>query len=73
MASPPMTRCECAALAFKEVALIAEREGLGEFELLCARSGCAVTCTACKPDLRAFLQARAAGAARLGAARIMAS
>lgn len=67
-----MTRCECAGLSFEEVARISEREGLGEFALLCARSGCAVTCTACKPDLRAFLDARA-DSAPLGAPRIMAS
>jgi len=55
-----MTRCECAGLAFEELARLAAREGFDDFERLCARSGCAVTCTACKPDLRAYLAARAA-------------
>ena len=50
-----MTRCECAELSFEEIADLASREGIEAFGLLCTRTGCAATCTACKPDLEAFL------------------
>ena len=50
-----MTRCECAELTFEEIADLAQREGIDGFGLLCKRTGCAATCTACKPDLEAFL------------------
>ncbi len=53
-----MTRCECAGLSFKEIAGIADREGIDEFELLSRRTGCANTCTACTCDLKAFLARR---------------
>ena len=54
-----MSRCECAALPFEKIAELAERDGITEFELLCRKTGCASTCTACLPDLQAFLAARA--------------
>jgi bacterioferritin-associated ferredoxin len=63
-----MTRCECAGLAFEEIAKIALREGITAFEVLCRRTGCAATCTACRPDLLAFL-ARREGARPLSASR----
>ncbi|MCZ6788233.1 MAG: hypothetical protein O7E54_13820 [Planctomycetota bacterium] len=55
MAGRHMTRCECADLTFAEIADLASREGIEGFALLCRRTGCAATCTACKPDLEAFL------------------
>ena len=58
MQDRPTTRCECAGLTFGQIAAIAEREGLGDFPLLCKRTGCAETCTACAPELRAFLARR---------------
>jgi bacterioferritin-associated ferredoxin len=58
LATPPaMTRCECACLSFEEVARRIETEGLTLPE--CARrTGCGQTCTACLPDLHAFLRRR---------------
>ena len=53
-----MTRCECAELTFDEIADLAQREGIEGFGLLCKRTGCAATCTACKPDLESFLDGR---------------
>jgi bacterioferritin-associated ferredoxin len=53
----PMTRCECASMSFEEIArrMQTQRITLGE----CARrTGCGQTCTACLPDLQAFLSAR---------------
>ena len=49
-----MTRCECAALSFAEIAqrLREEHQSLEE---VTRRTGCGGTCTACLPDLRAFL------------------
>jgi bacterioferritin-associated ferredoxin len=58
-----MTRCECAGLAFEEIARVAEREGITAFEVLCRRTGCAATCTACRRDLEAFLRRAPEGAA----------
>ncbi len=55
-----MTRCECAGLTFEEIARIAERERITAFEVLCRRTGCASTCTACACDLAAFLARRGA-------------
>jgi bacterioferritin-associated ferredoxin len=50
---PAMTRCECAGLPFAE---IRERLFGGQsFEEITQRTGCGETCTACLPDLRAFL------------------
>jgi bacterioferritin-associated ferredoxin len=53
----PMTRCECTQLSFAEVErrLREEHPSLDEVSRL---TGCGHTCTACLPDLRAFLQAR---------------
>lgn len=62
-----MTRCECAGLSFEEIARIAERERIAAFEVLCRRTGCAATCTACRADLEAFLARR--GARRPAVAR----
>jgi bacterioferritin-associated ferredoxin len=49
-----MTRCECAELPFAEIErrLREERQSL---EDVARRTGCASTCTACLPDLRAYL------------------
>jgi bacterioferritin-associated ferredoxin len=49
-----MTRCECASMSFAEVArrLREERVSLDEVG---RRTGCGRTCTACLPDLQAFL------------------
>jgi bacterioferritin-associated ferredoxin len=51
---PPMTRCECAQMRFEEI-----REKLAQDQLcleeLGKRTGCGQTCTACVPDLKAFL------------------
>jgi len=55
-----LTRCECAGLPFEEIARIAERERIAAFEVLCRRTGCASTCTACRGDLEAFLARRRA-------------
>ncbi len=60
-----MTRCECAGLAFGEIARIADREGVEDLTMLTRRTGCAGTCTACLPDLAAFLAAREAAAPAL--------
>lgn len=51
--APPMTRCECADMAFEAI-LEKLREG-ASLEELQHRTGCAATCTACLPDLQAFL------------------
>jgi bacterioferritin-associated ferredoxin len=52
---PPMTRCECAEMRFEEI-----KERLAADRTLCLdelgkRTGCGQTCTACIPDLKAFL------------------
>jgi len=52
-----MTRCECAGLPFGEVERRLREEQLSLDEIG-HRTGCARTCTACLPDLRAFLLAR---------------
>jgi len=53
----PMTRCECASMSFEEIARKMETQGLTLGE--CARrTGCGQTCTACLPDLQAFVAAR---------------
>jgi bacterioferritin-associated ferredoxin len=49
-----MTRCECASLSFAEVARRLREERLS-LEEVARRTGCGGTCTACLPDLRAFL------------------
>jgi NAD(P)H-nitrite reductase large subunit len=52
-----MTRCECAGVAFQEIAarMDAERTTLEE---VCRRTQCGSTCTACLPDLARFIAAR---------------
>ena len=59
-----MDRCECAGWTFEEIARIAEREGIDGLDLLGRRTGCARTCTACRPDLEAFLARRRAAGPR---------
>jgi NAD(P)H-nitrite reductase large subunit len=54
---PSMQRCECAELAFAEMAEVSEREGIADFETLCDRTGGCRTCTACRDDLLAYLRA----------------
>jgi bacterioferritin-associated ferredoxin len=55
-AAPAMTRCECAGLSFAEVERRL-REGVS-FEDMSRRTGCGDTCTACLPDLKAYLAGR---------------
>ncbi|HEY7409222.1 MAG TPA: (2Fe-2S)-binding protein [Vicinamibacteria bacterium] len=51
-----MTRCECAEVSFQEIAgrMVAGGE---TFEEATRQTGCGQTCTACLPDLRAYLRA----------------
>jgi bacterioferritin-associated ferredoxin len=49
-----MTRCECAEMPFAEIEEKLEQDRLC-LEELGKRTGCAQTCTACLPDLKAFL------------------
>ena len=52
----PMTRCECADIAFIEIGKLLEA---GEpLPSLLARTGCADMCTACLPDLDSYLAKR---------------
>lgn len=51
---PAMTRCECAEVAFEEVARRAELERISLREA-CRRTGCGSLCSACQPDLESFL------------------
>ena len=52
----PMTRCECADVAFVEIGkLLEEGEPLSS---ALARTGCADMCTACLPDLGSYLASR---------------
>lgn len=52
----PMTRCECADIAFVEIGKLLEA---GEpLPSLLARTGCADMCTACLPDLDSYLANR---------------
>jgi NAD(P)H-nitrite reductase large subunit len=51
----PMTRCECAEMAFAVIARLHREEGLSLDEI-CHRTGCGRTCTACLPDLHAYLK-----------------
>jgi bacterioferritin-associated ferredoxin len=58
-AEPPrrgraMTRCECTGVAFSEIARQLREEGK-TFEDVARRTGCGGNCTACLPDLEAFL------------------
>lgn len=52
-----MTRCECAEMAFAAIARLVREEGLS-LEEITHRTGCGHTCTACLPDLQAYLQSR---------------
>ena len=54
--SMPMSRCECAEVAFPEIAR--QIDGGASFDEVSARTGCGTTCTACLPDLRRFLASR---------------
>ena len=56
-----MTRCECRNLSFEAFAELMDREGLG-VEAAMEKTGCGGNCTACVPDLRKFLAARAPAA-----------
>ena len=49
-----MTRCECACLSFAEIRQKIRTEGVSLAQVA-RRTGCGATCTACLPDLRAFL------------------
>ena len=49
-----MTRCECASLSFAEIRQRLREERLS-LEEVARRTGCGGICTACLPDLRAFL------------------
>ena len=54
--APRMTRCECAGVTFAEIGRILEA---GEpLPAALSRTGCAGMCTACVPDLEAFLANR---------------
>ena len=53
----PMARCECAELAFDEVARHVLEEGTS-LEELQERTGCGRLCSACLPDLREHLARR---------------
>ena len=53
-----MTRCECTGVSFEDAARLAHAEGC-TVEELTRRTGCGGNCTACIPDLRRFLAARA--------------
>ncbi len=53
-----MTRCECAELPFPAIARLAREQGLSLEEVV-RRTGCGDTCTACLPDLRAYLASHA--------------
>jgi bacterioferritin-associated ferredoxin len=52
-----MTRCECAGVGFEEIARRLGEQGMS-LEEACGRTGCGATCTACLPDLRAYLASR---------------
>lgn len=52
-----MTRCECAGIPFAEVDRRLREEGQSLEEVM-RRTGCGRTCTACLPDLKAYLAAR---------------
>ncbi|HET7291817.1 MAG TPA: (2Fe-2S)-binding protein [Vicinamibacteria bacterium] len=55
-----MTRCECADLPFEEIRRRIERGQ--SFDEIAHRTGCGRTCTACVPDLQAFLEQQGAKA-----------
>ncbi len=49
-----MTRCECVGLSFDELRRRMRAEGLSANDA-CRRTGCGQLCTACLPDLEAYL------------------
>ena len=49
-----MMRCECAEVSFADILESAKAEGLTP-EDVARRARCGVTCTACVPDLRHYL------------------
>lgn len=51
-----MTRCECHETEFSEIARIARRTGVHEFDQVLQVSGCGKTCTACHCDLKRYLR-----------------
>lgn len=51
-----MSRCECARVAFAEVATAVRERGLSPLAAI-EETGCGRLCTACLPDLRRFLSA----------------
>ena len=52
-----MSRCECTGVSFEELARLKAAERL-TIEETAQRTGCGQTCTACVPDLRAYLADR---------------
>jgi bacterioferritin-associated ferredoxin len=54
---PRMTRCECAEVSFEEIRDRVRAAGCSLDEILRV-TGCGSTCTACLPDLRAFLSSQ---------------
>lgn len=54
---PPMTACACAGMSFEEIARRIKESKLGR-QAVCKQLGCGVTCTACVPDLKAYLKGR---------------
>jgi bacterioferritin-associated ferredoxin len=55
--APCMSRCECTGISFEELARLKTLEGLS-VEETARRTGCGQTCTACLPDLKAYLASR---------------
>jgi len=55
--SRTMTRCECAEVAFADVARAMREQGLPLCEAT-RRSGCGQLCSACLPDLHRYLRSR---------------
>jgi bacterioferritin-associated ferredoxin len=55
-----MTRCECAELAFSEIRRQVQEDGRS-LEEVSRRTGCGRLCTACVPDLQAYLLATSGG------------
>ncbi|HSB60797.1 MAG TPA: (2Fe-2S)-binding protein [Vicinamibacteria bacterium] len=55
--APAMTRCECTGTSFAEVDRRMREEGRSLDEVS-RRTGCGRTCTACLPDLKAYLAGR---------------
>ncbi len=51
-----MTRCECAGVTFDDLQRRMRAEGLSVQEA-CRKTGCGQCCSACVPDLQAFLAA----------------